>query len=365
MFFAKDKEDLKRRIQILQRENEFLKRENEKLKEDLNTAEDYLKNRPASFSMFDDKFADFENRKLQEGLSKVQSDISFSVDFIRESVNDTYTLNEKFNSLVENINQITQNSESLAMFSEDTRETVHTLSQRADEIDGILSLIKDVAEQTNLLALNAAIEAARAGEYGRGFAVVADEVRKLADRTQKAISEINILTQSMKQDVSDIDDKSSMMVNKIKDIDTQVNHLKEVMVETSEGISQGLKKIDNIADGNFMALAKLDHIIWKVNTYLSIASKKEAFSFVDHHNCRLGKWYEEGIGKDSFSNTASYKGLEIPHSKVHNATKEVFKIIKEETPNKEELLRAVEDMEKASEGVFEILDKILHEKTEK
>jgi len=365
MFFVKEKEDLKRRVEILKKENEILRRENEKIKEDLSTAESYLRNRPANRSFFDDEFASFQNSKLKEGLGKIQNDISFAVDFVRKSVEKTRLLNDKFDSLVENMDDITKNSENLFIFSEDTRETVQTLSQRADEIDGILSLIKDVAEQTNLLALNAAIEAARAGEYGRGFAVVADEVRKLADRTQKAISEISILTQSMKQDVSDIDDKSSMMVDKIKDMDEQINYLKQVMVETNEGIKEELKNIDNVADGNFMALAKLDHIIWKVNTYLSIASKKEAFSFVDHHNCRLGKWYEEGEGKKSFSRVSSYKNLENPHSRVHKATKEVFGLIEKDVYDKEGLLKAVSDMEKASEEVFEILDRILKEKSEK
>ncbi len=71
-----------------------------------------------------------------------------------------------------------------------TQDAVHSLSEAADRIGGIIDLISNIAGQTNMLALNATIEAARAGEAGRGFAIVAQEVKGLAHATSKATSEI-------------------------------------------------------------------------------------------------------------------------------------------------------------------------------
>ena len=66
-----------------------------------------------------------------------------------------------------------------------------------ENIDSVLSVLREIAEQTNLLALNAAIEAARAGEYGRGFAVVADEVRNLSKRSNEQALEIQQIIEKL------------------------------------------------------------------------------------------------------------------------------------------------------------------------
>ncbi|WP_018868003.1 MULTISPECIES: PAS domain-containing methyl-accepting chemotaxis protein [unclassified Thioalkalivibrio] len=80
---------------------------------------------------------------------------------------------------------------------ESTAEKLGKLEASTEEIDKILSVIREIAEQTNLLALNAAIEAARAGEHGRGFAVVADEVRSLSQRTDESTVTIRNMIESL------------------------------------------------------------------------------------------------------------------------------------------------------------------------
>ncbi|WJW74744.1 methyl-accepting chemotaxis protein [Thiohalobacter sp. IOR34] len=76
------------------------------------------------------------------------------------------------------------------------------LSEKAANINSVVTTINKVADQTNLLSLNAAIEAEKAGEYGAGFAVVATEIRRLADQTAVATWDIEQMVKEMQSAVS-------------------------------------------------------------------------------------------------------------------------------------------------------------------
>ena len=76
------------------------------------------------------------------------------------------------------------------------------LSEKAANINSVVTTITKVADQTNLLSLNAAIEAEKAGEYGAGFSVVATEIRRLADQTAVATWDIEQMVKEMQTAVS-------------------------------------------------------------------------------------------------------------------------------------------------------------------
>ncbi|AWK62376.1 methyl-accepting chemotaxis transmembrane sensory protein [Helicobacter cinaedi PAGU611] len=243
---------------------------------------------------------------------------------------------------------------------------VDSLTQRSNEITSVISLIDDIAEQTNLLALNAAIEAARAGEYGRGFAVVADEVRKLAEKTQKATKEIAVVVKSMQQEANDIqtsteetNEATSNVREGIMKLHGIVNNLKLDSLITKHSTF-------NLSNRIFCVLAKLDHIVFKNNLYSYIFGLADSFNCVDHHNCRLGKWYFEGEGKAVFANTQGYKALDAFHMGVHTEAitlAQTFADEKQSCPKKL-IDTKILAMEQSSDGVMKAIVDMYNEKRE-
>ena len=250
-------------------------------------------------------------------------------------------------------------SHNLRDMSEKTRATaegVDNLSQRAIQIGGIVQLIREIADQTNLLALNAAIEAARAGEQGRGFAVVADEVRKLAERTSQATNEISGLVDSIQQETEQA--KHRMVANAAEaEKFSAEGQQATVSMHALLALAQQMEgAIAASALRGFSELAKVDHLVYKFEIYSIFMgiSAKTAEDFASHTNCRLGKWYYEGEGRECFSKLPGYKEIESPHIAVHRHGREAIESLRQGDRNA--ALQHLQKMENASLQVLEQLD---------
>ncbi|MBI5165846.1 MAG: CZB domain-containing protein [Magnetospirillum sp.] len=288
---------------------------------------------------------------------------------------------------------------------------VRDLAVASQAIGAIVTDIEAVAGQTNLLALNATIEAARAGEAGKGFAVVAGEVKGLATQTGRATLDIRAriaaLQEEMHAIVAAIDESSASVAEgrslvddlggRLHDIaqrvgavggrmhgisevlerqtasaedlaggtqtiaelarhnDSRLDHVLDGMRRMSEHLDGQVGGFAKIGSGSLLAeVARNDHIAFKRRIIDGMIGTIQltADAVPDHHNCRLGKWYDSIVDAE-VKNTAAYRALVAPHEAVHSAAKRALNEVA--AGRWDGGVAALDDLEGASKQVVSLL----------
>lgn len=265
----------------------------------------------------------------------------------------------------------------------DSAAQVDVLAQASTEIGSIVEDIEAIAKQTNLLALNATIEAARAGDAGKGFAVVASEVKNLANQTAKATedirqrienlrSEMATIVTSMEQGAKAVEEGRSVIENtsdrmdevaaRVVSVTGKMDEISAVLVQQEEASSEVAKGVSSIAEkaarnadsvGNVVdamdrsdtqvqkglaslsdltsnaaicSITRSDHVMFKKRVMETVSGRTQlqADDLPDHHNCRLGKWYDQ-VSEERMKNHPAFAELMAPHERVHVHGKEALR----------------------------------------
>lgn len=358
--------------------------------------------------------------KNGQAISSAASELVASVEQISQTsdgaAHEANSTNAAVTAGLDAMSEVLQRMGDIADASQQSAENLADLHQASEQIGEFLSVIESIANQTNLLALNATIEAARAGEAGKGFAVVANEVKSLATQAAKATEDIAQRIDALKagmlttqdsisvsrkavdrgqETITSANERMQSVGSRIAGVSSRMQEISAILQQQKEASQEIARSITGVADlaveneaqlknmsdalqasndrfssdarnwfnaesnRSLCEMAKIDHVMFKKRVVDTIIGhdKWSAADVPDHHQCRLGKWYE-AIDNANIRAHPAYKALAAPHARVHAAAHEALQAHAAGDPNTASA--RLTDLNTASQQVIDALNDLSH-----
>jgi methyl-accepting chemotaxis protein len=176
---------------------------------------------------------------VSEDVKRNAENVNLASEYVRQAVENVIKGNDDMNKLL---------------------SAMKDINDSANRISDIIKIIEGIAFQTNILALNASVEAARAGNAGKGFAVVAEEVRNLASKSSdaakqtaelilnsiRAIQEGSAIAKLTAGTLEDVREKST----KVQAVISEITEASNTQATAISEISEGLDQISTVVQNN-------------------------------------------------------------------------------------------------------------------
>lgn len=163
---------------------------------------------------------------------------------------------ERMREMQKSMQEILESNENIVNGTIRNNEKFNEIVDVIDEIAAKTGIINDIVFQTKLLSFNASVEAARAGEAGKGFAVVAAEVGTLAQRSGAAAKEIELLLEASKSKVQTIVKESQQEISSIVNIaKNKVEQGSLITAECEKALDEIVESTEIVSD-KVLAIAK-------------------------------------------------------------------------------------------------------------
>ncbi|WP_037547496.1 methyl-accepting chemotaxis protein [Stappia stellulata] len=325
--------------------------------------------------------------KNGQAISSAASELVTSVEQISQTsdsaAHEANSTNAAVAAGLDAMMDVSKRMSDIADASQQSADNLADLHDASEQIGEFLSVIESIANQTNLLALNATIEAARAGEAGKGFAVVANEVKSLATQAAKATEDIAQRIDALKagmlttqeslsvsrqavdrgqETIASANERMQSVGDGIAGVSGRMQEVSAILQQQKDASQEIARSITGVADlaveneaqlkamsdtlqssndrfskdagtwfnaesnRSLCEMAKIDHVLFKKRVVDTIIGRDTwALGDVpDHHQCRLGKWYE-AIESAKVRAHPAYKALAAPHARVHAAAHAALK----------------------------------------